>query len=165
MSIIDIVLIVFILIGAVGGYKEGFLIEMFSLVGIVLGVLGGFKLMGWAMVMLANRFNIDEKVLPYIAFGVVFVAIVVAVSLLARMLKASVNKTLLGSADQVAGAVLGMLKTTFMLSILLWIVDSLDIKFPSRYTEHSWVYPMVARVAPKVTQWIGAILPVFKDVF
>lgn len=165
MSIIDIALLIFIALGAYGGYKDGFVVEIFSLIGIVLGVLGGFKLMGWAMVRLADRFNIDEKVLPYVAFGVVFIAIVVAVSLTARLIKASFNKTLLGAADQAAGAVLGMMKTTFMLSIMLWIVDSLEIKLPERWTDHSWVYPVVAGVAPKITHWIGGFLPFFKDVF
>ena len=165
MSFIDIALLIFIALGAYGGYKDGFVVEIFSLIGIVLGVLGGFKLMGWAMVRLADRFNVDEKVLPYVAFGVVFIAIVVAVSLAARLIKASLNKTLLGAADQGAGAVLGMMKTTFMLSIMLWIVDSLEIKLPGRWTDHSWVYPFVAGVAPKITHWIGGILPFFKDVF
>jgi len=165
VSYIDIALVIFIALGAYSGYKEGFVVESFSLLGVVLGVLGGFKLMGWAMVRLADRFNVDEKVLPYVAFGVVFIAIVIAVGLLARMIKASFDKTLLGAADQVAGGVLGMMRTTFMLSIVLWIVDSLEIHLPGKWTEHSWVYHFVAGVAPKVTHWIGGILPVFKDVF
>ena len=54
MSGIDIALCIFILIGAYHGYKAGFLLELFSLVAVVLGVLGGFKLMGWAMVLLGR---------------------------------------------------------------------------------------------------------------
>lgn len=164
MSGIDIAFAVFILLGGYHGYKAGFLLELFSLLAVVLGVLGGFKLMGWTMVLLADRFNVDEKVLPYVAFAVVFLLIVIVVNLLGKLIKASVDKSFLGSVDQAAGGLLGLLRTTFMLSIVLWIVDSLEFKFLSHWTEGSWLYPMVAGFAPKITDWIGELLPVFKDV-
>jgi len=139
--------------------------ELFSLLAIILGVLGGFKLMGWAMVMLADKFNIDQKVLPYIAFTVVFVGIVLIVRLLAKTLRMSIDKTFLGQADQIAGAVLGGLKTVFLMSIVMWIFESLRMSFVENWSEKSWLYPKVSAVAPMVTQWIGKVIPVFKDIF
>jgi membrane protein required for colicin V production len=164
MSTADIALLVFILIGAYSGYKQGFLLELFSLLGIFLGVLGGFKLMGWAMVLLADRFNVDQKVLPYFAFGVVFIGIVIVVSLIGRMIKLSVDKSFLGRVDQAAGAVLGIIKTIFMLSVVLWILDSLKVNMEP-WSRNSWLYPKVAAFAPAVTGWVGKLMPVFKDVF
>ena len=102
MKLIDIILLVIILGGAIQGFRSGFIVELFSLLGVLLGVLGGFKLMGFAMVMLTRRFNIDEKVLPYVAFAVVFLVIVIVVGLLGRMIKESVKQTMLGGADQMA---------------------------------------------------------------
>ncbi|MBY0432940.1 MAG: CvpA family protein [Cyclobacteriaceae bacterium] len=60
MSKADLLLLVIIAIGAVNGYKEGFLMELLSLVAIVLGVLGGFKLMGQGMLFLQERFHADK---------------------------------------------------------------------------------------------------------
>jgi membrane protein required for colicin V production len=164
MSGVDIAIVVFILFGAYTGYKEGFLLELFSLLGIVLGVLGGFKLMGWAMVLLVDKFNVDQKVLPYIAFAVVFVVIVIAVNLLGRMLKLSVDKSFLGKVDQAAGAVLGLLKTVFMLSVAIWILDSLKVDM-EKWSSNSWLYKAIEGFAPKTTKWAGDIFPVFKDIF
>lgn len=164
MSGVDIALIVFILIGAYSGFKQGFLLELFSLLGIFLGVLGGFKLMGWAMLLLADRFNVDQKVLPYLAFGVVFIGIVIVVNLIGRALKMSVDKSFLGRMDQAMGAALGILKTIFMLSVVLWILDSLKVDL-EKWQEGSWLYPWVAEFAPKVTGWVGKVIPFFKDVF
>lgn len=164
MSVVDIGLLVFILIGAYAGFKEGFLMELFSLLGILLGVLGGFKLMGWAMVLLSDRFNVDKKVLPYIAFAVVFIGIVIAVSLLGKMLKLSVDKSFLGRVDQVAGAVLGLIKTTFMLSVTIWILDALKVDL-DRWGKNSFLYDYVAGFAPKTTEWIGTVIPFFRDIF
>ena len=165
MSGIDIVLGILILVGAYHGYKAGFLLELFSLVAIVLGVLAGFKFMGWAMVMLGEKVHINKDVLPYVAFAVVFIAVVIVVNLLGKLVKASVDKTLLGPLDDVGGALVGLVRTTFVFSIALWIVDSLKLSFFSEWTEDSWLYPMVAGVAPKFTHWISGFFPFFKDVF
>jgi membrane protein required for colicin V production len=165
LSIADILLCVIILLGAYSGYKEGFLMELFSFAAIVLGVLGGFKLMGWAMLFLADHFNVDQKVLPYIAFGVVFIVIVILVKLLGNLIKVSIDKSFLGKMDQVSGAILGVIKTAFMLSVLLWLIDSLKFHLPSRWTDDSWLLPRTAAFAPAVTSWIGGFIPIFKDVF
>lgn len=165
MSLADIVLIVFLLIGAFSGYRKGFLSTLFSLLAIVLGILAGFKLMGNVMLMLESRFDINEKILPYVAFAVVFMVVIICVSLLGNLLKSSLEKTVLGSADQVAGAGLGILKTAFMISVLVWIISSLNIELPEHLTEDSWLYPKVQSFAPTVTSWVAGVFPVFSDLF
>lgn len=166
MSGIDIALIVLLAAGAYKGYKDGFLMELFALLGVILGILGGFKLMGWAMLWLADEFNVDEKVLPYIAFGVVFLAIVITMTLLGRMIKLSVDKSFLGRVDEIAGALLGIVKTAFLLSVALWILESLNIKIIERFSNNkSWLYPWIAGFAPKISHWIGSFIPIFRDVF
>jgi membrane protein required for colicin V production len=165
LSKVDIVLIIILIIGAVAGYKKGFLSELFTLLGIILGVLAGFKLMGAAMLMLDEHYDMNENVLPYAAFGVVFLIVVIGVTLLGRVFKSSLEKTVLGSVDKLAGGLLGILKTAFMLSVFIWITTSLNVYAPERFTEDAWLYPTVARFAPAVTAWIGEIFPVFSDLF
>lgn len=165
MSGIDIVLGIFLIIGAIQGYKSGFLVELFSLLAVILGILGGFKLMGYAMVMLDNKFNIDEKVLPYAAFGLVFLVIVLVVNLIGKSLKASLSRSVLGSVDQVAGAVLALIRSAFMISVMLWIADSLQFQFLNNWSEGAWLYPRVATFAPNLTSWLSQYFPILKDVF
>ena len=165
MSVLDIALAVLILFGAYGGYKDGFIVSLFSVFAIVLGLLGGFKLMGNLMVVLANKYNIDEKVLPYLAFALVFVIIVIVVNLLGKLIKASIDTPIFGVADHVAGALFGMIRVTFMLSIVLWIVDSLKVDFPDQWTANSWLHSRIASFAPKIAVWIGDVFPTFRDIF
>jgi membrane protein required for colicin V production len=165
LSKIDFALIIVLVIGAVSGYRKGFLQELFSLVGILLGILAGFKLMGIAMVNLAQHYDIDEKVLPYVAFIVVFLIVIILVSLVGKLLKSSIEKTVLGNADQAAGSIVGILKTAFMASVMLWIASSMEAKIPDSWTHDSWLYPTIATLAPKVTSWIAEIFPVFSDLF
>jgi membrane protein required for colicin V production len=165
LSSIDIALIVIILIGAFLGYREGFLMELFSFAAIVLGVLGAFKLMGYAMLYLADEFDIDETILPYVAFAVVFIVILIAVRLVGKIIKVSIDKTFLGRLDQVAGAGLGLLKAAFLLSVSLWIMDSLDFDLPEKWTNNSWLLPKIESFAPQVTVWLGNYIPFFRDIF
>lgn len=153
------------LIGAWSGYKEGFLMELISLVAIFVGVLIGFKLMGLGMLFLEERFNADKRTLPYISFGVIFIIVVILVRFLGSWVKHSIDKSFLGTVDQAMGALLGGFRTMFMLSIALWIVDSLRISLRSEWTEDSWLYPFVATLAPRTVDWIGGFLPVFKEIF
>lgn len=165
MSTTDIVLSIFLAIGAFGGYRKGFLAELFSLLAIVLGVLAGFKLMGEAMLLLSKHYTIDEKVLPYVAFAVVFLIVVIIVSLLGKLLKSSLEKSTLGSVDKILGGALGLLRTAFMMSVVLWIIHSLKVERIDQWSEGSWLYPVIAKFAPAATEWIGEIFPVFGDLF
>lgn len=163
MSIVDIAIALIILAGAYIGYKDGFLVSLFSFVAIVLGVLGGFKLLGSAMILLGRNYDVEGPGLPYLAFGLVFIVISAGIGVLGRITKAAIQKSILGPADQIAGALFGIAKIAFMLSIMLWITDSLKLKLPEPLTANSWLQPAVANFAVSVTQWISAVLPFLKD--
>ncbi len=164
MKLIDIILLIVLITGAIQGYRSGFIVEFFSLLGVILGILGGFKLMGIVMVMLDDRFNINEKVLPYVAFGVVFVIIAILVAVVGNMLKASVSKTALGPVDGFVGAMVGLVRSAFMISVLIWIADAFKFSVLNQWGKDTVVYPALARFAPKITEWLGHVIPFFRDV-
>ena len=165
MSTVDIALVALILVGGFIGYRQGFLMELFSFAALILGVLGAFKLLGYAIVWLSDQFNINETILPYVAFAVVFIAILIAVKLIGKIIKVSIDKTFLGRVDQVAGAALGVLKAVFLLSVSLWLLDALDFDLPDNWTSESWVLPRVQSFAPEVTIWLADYIPFFRDIF
>lgn len=165
MSGIDFAICAILVVGAFVGYKEGFLLGLFSFLAIVLGVMGGFALLGWAMLLLDDSFDISKNVLPYVAFGVVFLAIVILVRLLANLIKLSIDKTFLGKMDQAAGALLGVFRAAFMLSVVLWILDAIKISLPEDWMTDSWLYPPVTAFAPLVASWVGDLFPAFHDIF
>jgi uncharacterized membrane protein required for colicin V production len=75
------------------------------------------------------------------------------------------DKTFLGTMDQVLGAALGAFRTLFIMSIIFWIVDSLRVTLPDHWTEDSWLYPFTAKLAPSLANWLGQYIPVFKEIF
>jgi len=162
---LDFILVIILIIGAAGGYQKGFLYSLFSLLAVFLGVLGGFKLMGIVMVRLSHHLDMDNRILPYVAFAIVFLLIVIIVRLVGSLLRASLEKSVFGQADQVAGAALGALKTVFMLSVIFWILDSVSFQLPGHWQDNSALYGFTANFAPKTTQWIGEYVPAFSGVF
>jgi membrane protein required for colicin V production len=165
LSTLDIALCLIILIGAFNGFKTGFLIEIFSLFAILLGVLLGFKLMGTTMLWIENKIDVDEKTLPYVAFFVVFIAIIIIVHLLSKLIVDKLHTSPVGVVDRVAGAGVAIFRTAFMLSIMLWISDSMKYDFPEKWTTDSYLLPKVAEFAPHTAHWIASFIPFFGDVF
>jgi membrane protein required for colicin V production len=165
LSKIDILLVIIVAIGAWSGYREGFLMELFSVLALVLGLLGAFKLMGLGVEYLERNMNMDKTMLPYISFAIIFFVILGLVTWLGRRLRSSIDKSFLGKVDQWMGLALGAFKTLFVLSILLWIVDSFKVKLPDDYTAGSWLYPFTARLAPEVAAWLAGFVPFFREIF
>jgi membrane protein required for colicin V production len=165
LSLIDIIIALIILGGAYAGYKDGFVVSLFSLIAIVFGILAAFKFLGYAMAFIASRYDLSSSLLPYIAFAAVFFLVVIIVGLVGRLIKAAVGEGLLAGFDQIAGALFGMVRAMFMLSVMIWVAESLKLKLPDEWEADSWLHSATANFAPKVTNWISAIIPYFGNVF
>lgn len=136
-----------------------------TLLALVLGVIGGFMLLGNAMVMIKGHIDMNETFLPYVAFAFVFVLIVIVVSLIGKAIRASLSLTLLGIIDQAAGGLLGLIKMAFLISIMLWIVNSISDDPLNRICEDSFLYPFLTDFAPKFTAVVSAWIPAVGNVF
>ncbi len=165
MSKADIVIAIILAVGTFLGYKRGFLMELFFLLALVLGVFAGFKLMGLGVEYLTHEFNADQEVLPYISFLLIFLIVVGIVTFIGGRIKNSMDKTFLGRMNAIAGALLGLVKYAFSISIILWLVDSFKISLPSDWVNDSMLYPLVAQVAPTLASFFGDFLPFFKETF
>jgi len=162
---LDIVIAVILLFGAYRGYKNGFLMGLISLVAIVLGIFGGFKLMGEGMLLLQREFNADTTVLPYVSFLIIFILIVVVVNIVGKLIKTSIDKTFLGTVDETMGAILGVFKWLFMMSVVFWILDSLKLSPGPEWTGDSFLYPYATLFATELAGWVSDFVPFFKETF
>jgi membrane protein required for colicin V production len=165
LSKVDIILAIILAVGAYLGYRRGFLMELFFLLSIVLGIFLGFKLMRLGMEVLHQQFNADKTFLPYLSFALIFVLVMVVVIFIGRRIKNSLDDTFLGKADSLAGAILGLLKYAFCLSIIIWLVEALKIKFPENWNNGSQLYPITAKFAHRLSGFLGSFIPFFKEIF
>jgi len=165
LSTLDIILIVILGFGAISGFRKGFVMEVVSILAFILAIIGAFKLLQVGMDFIQENFQLTGKLLPYLTFILIFIAIVILVNLVGKSVKKMLDMTLLGSFDSLAGAIVGLFKWTFGISVLIWIFNYFQINPIDTYGEDSVVYPLVVSFAPTVVEYISALLPFAKDLF
>ena len=163
MSIIDIVILVPLVLGAINGFKKGFVLEVASLLALILAVIGGFHFLHWGMAFLTEHFQLSGKFLPFAAFLLIFIGIVLLVNLVGKILSKVIRMAFLGSIDNIAGGLLGALKFVFFFSVLIWIFQVFGLVIPQHLQDESLLYPYVVAVAPATVDVFGFIIPATTD--
>ena len=158
MKTLDIILLIPLIFGAVLGFRKGLLLEIFGVLAFVLAIIGGFKLMETGMVYLSEYFENFDQLLPFISFLVIFLAIIILVNMLGKLLKKMIDLTLLGGFDKFAGAILGLVKWAIGVSILLWLVNNFGIELPGQ-EEELVLYPFLTELGPKLIASLDVVLP------
>ncbi|WP_291778757.1 CvpA family protein [Cecembia sp.] len=163
MEAIDIFILVFLAIGAYSGYKQGLFISILSIVAFIIALILAFHLMDWGAQHLAEHVTELTFVLPFIAFIMIFLGVILIIRGLAYLVKKTLDFTILGSVDNIAGGVLGVLKTAFILSFFLWIADSLEFKITNEWIADSKSYPLIQPLAPVVISFLDDYTPIISE--
>lgn len=162
MSTADIILLVIFILAGYSGYKKGFVLEIMAILAFILAIIGGFKLLHVGMEYISRVYDGFGSLLPFITFLVLFVLIIVVVNIAGNAIKRIIDWTPLGFVDNLAGALVGVLKWALMLSILFWVMSSLEISIPEFLTEDSRILPYVVDFAGVVGDFISTIFPSFE---
>lgn len=153
MSVLDIVLAALILFGLVRGLMNGFFVEVASLLALVAGVYGAIHFSNYAATFLKDKTEWDEKTVNILAFAITFVIIVLIISVAGRALTKLADFAALGIFNKLLGAVLGALKISLVLSVILIVFDSMNRTIPltdEQSIEESMLYEPVKSLAPRI---------------
>ncbi|MCB0505024.1 MAG: CvpA family protein [Cyclobacteriaceae bacterium] len=164
MNTLDLILIIPIAIGAVSGFRKGFIIGIISLLALVLGVIGGFYFLNWGVSILINQFGLSGRFLPILAFLLIFVGIIIVVNFIGAVLKKIVHLILLGGLDKIAGALVGAFMWAFLISAFIWVASVFKINFPPNWQEGSFLFDYVKPIAPMVAGMFDGIIPAASDI-
>lgn len=165
MNTLDIIILAPLLFGAYRGFKKGFVLEIVAIVSFVLAIIGGFKLLHWGMDLLDQYFDISGDLLPYIAFIAIFIGIILLTNLIGKAFKKIIDLTLLGTVDNLAGAILSVIKWAFGISVVLWLTASFGIDFSEEWVEGSVLYEPIVSFAPTIVEYLSAVVPYTNDLF
>ena len=123
LNYFDFIFAIFLLWSGYRGLTRGFLIMAASLAALVLGVWGAIRFSYLTAALLISFFGLQTQYLGLISFALTFVVIVILVHLLSRALDRLVKAVSLGFANRLAGMLFGMLKTAFLISIFLVLLN------------------------------------------
>jgi membrane protein required for colicin V production len=158
LNYFDIIFAILLLWSAYRGITKGFLIMAASLVALVLGVWGAIRFSDLTATLLIENLDLQSKYTALIAFAITFIAIVIGVHLLARALDKLVKAVALGFANKLAGLVFAVLKTAFLISIVLVILNSIDRRapfIPQEHKENSLLYSPLSKLAPAIFPYLN----------
>ena len=146
-------------LGAIGGFKKGFILEIITLLALILAVIGGFHFLHWGMSVLTDNFQLSGKFLPFLAFLLIFVGIVAIVNAIGQVLKKVIHMAFLGGVDRIAGALLGAVKFVLFFSVLIWVFQIFGVELPQHLQDDSFLYTYVVAIAPATIDLFGFIIP------
>lgn len=130
MNYIDYVIIILLVISAVRGLIKGFIYEITSLIALIAGVWGAIEFSGATEIFLVKRLGFTSEHINIIAFLITFVLIIILVHFIGKAVEKAVESVALGVANRIFGLFFSILKTAFILGIIVILVEKLDESFP-----------------------------------
>jgi membrane protein required for colicin V production len=163
MKTLDLLIIVPLLWGAYIGYKQGLLMSLVGILAFVLAVILGFKLMDTGLDLLKPYFSSSNRFLPYIAFAAIFFPIILLVNKLGQLLRKSIQYTLIGSFDSMAGSPGGRVHVGLRRQRVPVAGVRGGRQAAQGYHRQYVLYPVVAPIAPVAITKASNLLPMGKD--
>lgn len=159
MNSLDIILSIILLLFTIGGYRQGLIIGLATLVGLFLGIRAAIHFSGYSAHILRDVIHLHTSHLGMISLVVTFVAVLILVFVLGKILESVIKIIALGFLNRLAGALFGIAKGCLVISALLYFFVSMDTSshlLSMQQREKSKLYKPIAFIFP-------AILPVIKE--
>lgn len=157
MNYIDIAIGGFILFGSIKGLFKGFIIEVAGLIALILGIAGALLFSPIAEEFITSVFSLESVPPAGVVFAIVFIGIIIAINLLARMLTKIIKMAALSTINRLFGALFGGLKFALIMSAVLLLVDQFSFLFAYfdvQVIEDSYLYAPIKTLGSDVFSWL-----------
>jgi membrane protein required for colicin V production len=137
--------------GLVRGFFRGFFAELASLIAFIAAVYIAVHFSHFLGDYLAQKVTWNEQLVNILAFAITFVLIVFAISLAGKILTKIANLAALGILNKLLGAGFGLVKTAFIISVIIMFFTATQEDFnliEEETLEQSVLYRPVKILAP-----------------
>jgi membrane protein required for colicin V production len=144
MEVVDIVLALLLAYGFIMGLKNGLIVEIASVAALIAAVYGAIHFSYFLADYLAKSQDWNGTNIKVTAFVGTFLAIVIAVHLLAKLLTRVARLAMLGFLNRLAGGVFGLVKVAVILGALIIYLERAGISPETLLAgslENSVLYP------------------------
>lgn len=153
----DIIFLILFGLAAFKGYTKGFILQIASLAALILGIYGAIKFSSYLSAYLINKYSMDTDYLPILSFAIIFIAIVLLINLLGRILEKMADLTSLGFINCLFGAVFNVIKYALIISIFLVILNNINRKapfIPEKQMKSSFFYYPLSVLTPLIYPYL-----------
>ncbi len=159
MNWLDILLVLPLVVGLVRGLMRGFISEVIAIVVVILGVLGARLAAPTCSAWYLQQFAWPQGVCDVVAYTLVFLAIAVILSVIARLLTKFLRAIHLGWANRLLGGVFGICKYGIIVLLAVFIMDKTNEAFhyldEAPVVKSSVVYPQMIKATHALLSFSG----------
>ena len=160
MNIIDIILVVILIAAAINGFVKGFFVELASVASLILGIWAAVEFSGFVQKWLSKYLDWSPEMMRVVAFILIFIFVVLVIHLVATLTEKFVRAIALSIFSRLAGAVFGVIKAAFILSILMLVILKIEgftrTIIPDKAKADSKFYGPIENFAPNVLPFLKA---------
>ena len=153
MGTLDIILLCCFLPALYTGLTKGFVQQIISLVSLLAGAWLAIKFSDAVTQWLAPHLTMSEPFLHILSFVLIFVAAVLVLGLIGKLLNKLLSAATLGWLNRLLGLLLALLETALILGLLAILFDSLNAQWSlvdPEVLDQSVVYKFVRDLAAKI---------------
>lgn len=150
MNWLDVLILLPLLVGLVRGFMRGLVSEIIAFAVVILGVLGSRL---WAQTFsawLLQQFAWPAEVCDVVAYILIFLAIAIVLSILAKLLHKFLRAIHLGWANRLLGGVFGLCKYGIIVLLIVFAMDRTNRAYHwldnSPVVKTSVVYPQMVKM-------------------
>jgi membrane protein required for colicin V production len=162
--LIDATLTILLILAVFKGYRNGFVVAVFSFFAILIGLAAAMKLSAWVAGLLKENTSVSATWLPFLSFALVMIVVILLVRLGAKLVQSALELVLLGWINKLCGIVLYAALYITVFSVFLFYAEKIHLLKPESLIasrSYAWIQPW----GPKAIEWFGRILPFFKGMF
>lgn len=156
MTVVDIVILAILVAGMLGGIRQGFIMQVATILGAVVA-LGVAKLEYPDVRRELAHFASGSQWLTVISYMVVFLIIWGAVIVLARRIRTLARFMLLGWMDRLGGAVIGLLQGLLLVELLVYMGKHVSNGTIHRDIKNSLLASSFTQIFPYINHWFPHI--------
>lgn len=157
MNIFDVIVLIILLYGLMMGLIKGFIIEVAGIIALILGVMGSFKFARILEVSLNSYVDWSPKTIQIASFIILFIIIIYAVSLLAKMITKTLKIIALGIINRIFGGIFGLLKWCVILSSFVLVsqeINEIITLIPDKTLKDSVSYNLLDKLGGFLFDWV-----------
>jgi membrane protein required for colicin V production len=162
--IIDAIFFILMILAIFKGYRNGFIVAVFSFLAIIIGLAAALKLSTVVAGWLKDSTSISAAWLPFLSFALVMIGVIILVRIGAKLVQSAVEMIFLGWLNKLVGIILYAALYITLYSVLLFYADKLHWIKPEVF-QSSRCWSFIQPWGPKAIELFAAVIPWFKGMF
>jgi membrane protein required for colicin V production len=129
VSYLDLFLLLPIGLAIWRGWKNGFVMEIFSALALFVGLYAGVHLSNWTAGVMRETFGMEGEHVPITSFVLVFILVCVGIFFLGKLITKNVSNGGAERWNQIGGSFFALTKTLLFLSIVFILFNIADARY------------------------------------